>query len=105
MTLVDLLVVGLAVAHAVEVYNHGSIMADIRARDQSSNVQFIVDLSNCMFCLSLWVALVISAYWLLLPVQLCGVPIFRIPVYALAVARLSNLFNDLTYRFNRTPKE
>jgi hypothetical protein len=100
MSFIDVAVLILATTQAIEIFHHGSIMADLRAILQSDGDDFIHSLATCMFCLSFWVAIIVVLWWCLLPWTF-----FRIPIYALAVSRGANLLNDLTHGFSRTPKD
>jgi hypothetical protein len=102
----------MAVWEAVEIWHHSSLFAGVRARIELWDGKigaWLRDLLECPFCLSVWVALFAV---LLMEVSVrtaldgprwafyCS----TIPIYTLAVARLSNLLNDLTHKVNRTPK-
>lgn len=102
MTTFDLMICALAVWHAIEVWHHGSIFADARARLELSS-GFFVDLLLCPFCLSLWVSLILTG-WYLAAQYLPGTLWYQLPVVALAVCRLSNLANDLLHNWSRTPR-
>lgn len=96
LTHIELVLLALATMHIVEVYHHGSIFADLRARLQSSTSGFVRDLAGCMFCLSTWVGAVAIVLWTLEILWL------RLLLCAFAVTRLANLMNDLSHPFNRT---
>jgi len=95
--LIDFVVMVLATMQAVEVWHHGEIFRGRREAIKFCKWDWISYLSQCMFCLSLWVAAVI---FLLHYLPILG----RFLLWSLAIARGANLLNDLTYRFNRTPK-
>jgi hypothetical protein len=103
-----LFISAMAVWEAVEIWHHSSLFSDARARVELWEGK-IGELLMCPFCLSVWVALAVvslvevSAYTSLYGPRwatYCS----SIPIYTLAVARLSNLFNDLTYKSTRTPR-
>lgn len=105
MKAIDLVVLALAVWHAVEVYHHGSIFANLRDWFQTRVWDWLAMLTGCMFCLSFWISLVLTVWWLLAtywPDLMVGL---RSPIYMLAVCRLANLLNDLTHPWCRTPRE
>ena len=95
MSFTDVLVCSLAVWEAIEIWRHGSITADWRDRVSTWDDGWFRSLLRCSFCLSPWVAL------LSISMLLCH---FGVIIYALAIARLANLGNDLTYAWCRTPK-
>lgn len=104
----QLLVAALATWQAVEVYHHSHLFASVRARAELLENK-VGELLACPFCLSVWVGFVavISIQadveeqnlwtWLL-------VVVVKVFGYGLAVARVANLANDITYRWCRTPK-
>jgi len=100
----DLLVLGLATNYMLEAWRHGRIFVVLRARWQARS-GFVADLLNCSFCLSPYAALLCAAVWYLgagfLPYP--WLIAARLPVLALAVARLANLINDVAHRYCRTP--
>lgn len=100
----ELLVLALALWQALEIWHHGEIFAWVRK--MTGYLPFwIAFLCNCMFCLGPWVATAISSAWLLSPWLSSNLAIaVRIGVYALAMTRLAQLMNDLTYQYCRTPK-
>lgn len=103
MNLTELLVVALASWQAVEVFHHGDIFTETRARletELTSNGirRFVSELMLCPFCLCVWVS-VSATCW----IWLAGDSVFSVPLYGLAVARLANLGNDAVYYVSRTP--
>jgi hypothetical protein len=103
MTPLDILICATAVWHAVEVWHHGSIFADWRARLELGS-GFFSSLLLCPFCLSMHTALIVTG-WYLTAQYLTGTVWYRLPVYALAVCRLANLANDMTHWSCRTPRQ
>ena len=100
VTLIDLVVLVLATAQAVEVYRHSSMRPIVRVREYfetSPPDTALHQLGGCMFCLSIWVAFVL--------VLLYPLPFFRILIPALAVARGANLLNDIGHKWCRTPRD
>lgn len=108
MTIVELLISALAVWEIVEVWRHSALFATWRARVDLWEGK-IGDLLRCPFCLSVWVSLPVvlvlgmgdellqdGPRWIL--------PCLRAVLYVLAVARLSNVFNDAMHSVCRTPK-
>ncbi len=80
----------LAVWEIIEIWRHSALFADWRARVELWEGSFGYML-RCSFCLSPWVAF------------FCVVAGFDSLLYALGIARLANLGNDLTHAFCRTP--
>lgn len=108
----ELIIVALATWQAVEIWHHSGLFASQRARVEESD-SFGARLLSCPFCLSVWVA-AITYLWFIIPLpEIAGVFNFlcfliigacRVLVYALAISRLANLGNDLTYNWCRTPR-
>lgn len=102
----DLAILALATWQTIEVWHHGSIMAEPRAWAQTLTGKF-GQLLECMFCLSHWVAFGLLAVYVFTP----GFPalrllfvIARFVIVGLAITRLAQLGNDLSHDWNRTPK-
>lgn len=98
--MLDFLIIVLATWQAVEIWHHSSLFATWRARAECHNWTVLL----CPFCLSVWVALVITAWltvWSILPDEW---HLMRLPFIALSASRVANLCNDVFHRFNRTPK-
>lgn len=96
----ELLLVTLATWSIVEIWHHGSIFESPRSMLFRWSLKKITKLSvvprwigalfSCPFCLSVWVALILSlTYRFTYPI-----------IIAFAACRLANLANDLTQRFN-----
>ena len=101
MGIIDLIVAALATWQALEIWHHSSIMASWRARTELWGGR-LGELTRCMFCMSPWAAaavLILSGWW-----SWPGESLTRLAVWALAVARLANLGNDLGYAICRTPR-
>lgn len=109
----DRMVVAIAMASiatwsAVEIWHHGEIFAGLRKKfkklgDNGSRFRLVGRLFSCPFCLSVWVAVVMTGQlfeWLV-----TGDVIWIVVPSALAVSRLANLMNDYTTNWNLTPKE
>lgn len=92
-----LVVAALAVWEALEIWNHSSLFARLRARVELWD-HLGGDLLRCMFCLTPWVSLVVLTALVWTELHL------RVIAWALAVARLANLGNDLTHYLCRTPR-
>jgi len=100
------LVAALATWQAIEIWRHGSIFHDWRARLEAREEGFFTDLLLCAFCLSPWVGTlsVIAVFSLAF-----GSDNFEwhylaaVPFLGLAAARLANLLNDLGRPYCRTP--
>lgn len=95
MQFIDLIVLSLAVWEVIEIWHHSSLFSNWRAKIELYDNWFC-RLLTCPFCLSVWasvlfVLLFVHSIWIV--------------TYILAVARLANLLNDMTYNFCRTPKE
>lgn len=120
MTLAELVIFALAVWEAVEVWHHSSLTAGWRGRAEVIE-GWRGKVLTCPFCLSVWVALLVllivwagevrlyppSSDWAAALAGLWAVffGLARWLVYALAVARLANVGNDLCHRRCRTPRE
>jgi len=87
----------------VETLRHGSIFRPLRQwananRDHvHGEVALLAQLLSCPFCLSHW------APWVPLLVCLYGPEWLMLPVYVLAITRLTQLGNDLSHSFSRSP--
>lgn len=126
----DFVILVLASAQAIEIWRHGSIMAPLRMRvDLGMPLPLVpVRLANhtyqllkCMFCLSVWVAAIVYMMFHVAqilhiepttpagPFRIAGEigqfvgQLMLVPIMALAISRATNLLNDLTYPFSRTP--
>src|SRR5688572_14648553 len=97
MNMFDLLVVGLAVWQVVEIFHHSELVASDRASLEADN-GLIGQVARCPWCTSVWVALALGLWWYTVPVW------FQWPIFALAVSRLANVLNDVTYQYCRTPR-
>lgn len=106
----SIIIFGLAIWQAVETWHHGSIFATGRARcrlwltSEQPTVRWLGELTNCMFCLSHWVGLVIVSAGLLTGffsglLQL----IVTVLINTLAAVRVAQLGNDLAHAFTRSP--
>lgn len=98
MTLLDLIVAGLATWQIIEIWHHGRIFSTWRACVELWT-GLLGELLLCPFCLAPWTG------WATTLVLLSGakyLPGIDIVVYGLAVARFANLGNDLTYQHCRT---
>lgn len=118
MTLTELIVAALAVWEILEIWHHGQITARGRAWMEAIDHWFVSRLAACMFCLAPWVSgllvvpgLIVSTHVIWSWPWYVGWPLgllsctAKAVIYALAVARLANLGNDLCYDYARTPKE
>lgn len=109
MNLTDLLILGLATWQAVEIWRHSSLFAIPRAYFQARSDLRLGQLLSCPWCLSVWVALVLVAWWMYSepiekhPVVYYAMIGLRAPILALAISRLANAANDLTWKLCRTP--
>lgn len=126
VTVHELFLLMLATNQAVEIWRHSLIMAPLRLRVDIDVPPPLVPerihanarrLLRCPFCLSLWVAGFIFVSWYLgkeliaesqdswrgVAAQFFGWPPI-IMIVALGISRGANLINDLTWKFNRTPK-
>lgn len=95
MSALTLVVATLAVWEALEIWRHSSIMAPWRARAEVLEGRS-GELLRCPFCMAPYVGLM---SWLALQ---CSWTFWV--VWALAIARLANLANDLTHPWCRTPR-
>ena len=95
----------LACWQILEIWRHGSIFDRPRAWLEVHE-GFFVDLLLCMFCLSNWVGpLCVAGVFVVAfgPDNFEWHYLIALPFLGLAVARLANLFNDLSRGFSRTP--
>jgi hypothetical protein len=104
-----LTVSALAVWEIVEIWHHSHLFAGRRAWLEAQDNR-ISDLLLCPFCLSVWVSLIVllivgTSRYLEQHEPRWVIDCIRLPIYMFAVARLANLFNDLTRKHCRTPKE
>lgn len=95
VSLVELVVLALAVWEALEIWHHSSLLANLRDKYENLDGR-MGELFRCMFCMAPWTAL--------LAIVIFRGTFFALVIYALAVARLANLGNDLTHHWCRTPK-
>lgn len=86
----------LAVWEILEIFHHSSIAAGLRSRVEMLP-GLLGELARCMFCLAPWTAAAALLAVLLLPWGIGG-----FLITALAVARLSNVMNDVGYPWCRT---
>lgn len=118
MTAFGLVLAALAAWQAVEVWQHGSIFAtqreEVRAWPSEGVYGFFRELLDCPFCQSVWAGTAAAAVvaadlpsgeawyaWAAFPV----LGLLKLFVYGLAVSRLANLANDVTYKVSRTPNQ
>lgn len=122
----ELIILVLAVNQAIEIWRHSRIMAPLRLRVDIDVPPPLVpeklhenarNILRCPFCLSFWVGGFVFVSWFI-GKSLISEPtdtfqgavahMFGWPpivfILALALSRGANLINDLTWRFNRTPK-
>lgn len=96
----------LATWEIIEIWRHSSLFQNWRARVDIMQLDFVRELLMCPFCLSPWVAGLIL--WTLKLAELMQPGFWQSmitwPIAAFAVARLANLFNDVTHDFCRTPR-
>jgi len=104
----ELVVAVLFTSEVLEVWRHGSIFEDLRARLEAGFFgnpdSFIVRLLSCSFCLSVWVAgfsMLLLASRSYLWTGLGQTAVFL--MYCGAVARLANILHDVVRPFSRTP--
>jgi hypothetical protein len=100
MTIVDLLIVGLAVWGGTEWVMHAAYWQTLRMKLAAHpRTPTIIRLGlDCGYCISHWVAVAFVILW-----WWCSWPGALI-VLVFAAARLANLANDLTKKINRTPE-
>lgn len=97
------LIAALATWQIVEIWRHSQLTAGGRAAIELRS-GMVASWLSCPFCLSPWVALACFA-GLTLTRGLYGIEeVCSLVITSLAIARLANLGNDLTYSWNRTPK-
>lgn len=114
ITFTQFVIVSLACVQALEIWRHGKIFVELRAWLSCEPFgSSITTLLLCTFCLSPWVGFA-AAIWLDADTMLTDADgmltwllasALRIFVLGLAIARLSNLINDLTHGYCRTPRD
>jgi hypothetical protein len=112
VSLVELLIMSLAVWEIIEIWRHSSLMASWRARAELLEGR-LGELLRCGFCLAPWVSWCVCLV-VLLPApdkkedfwdwtSWAAVWSMKLLILGFAVARLANLGNDLTHAVCRTP--
>lgn len=94
----QILICGLATWQIVEILHHGHLFARLRASWEVER-SFRAALLCCPFCLSPWIA------WLLMLLTDLWPSGGYVIAGGFAASRLANVFNDLTYYANRTPRQ
>lgn len=97
--LVLLVVAIMATWQIIEIWRHASLFASWRAEVETWD-GWLGELLTCPFCLSVWVALIVSSITLWYELR----DLTLLPVYAFAVSRGANLANDVFHSVNRTPR-
>ena len=103
MSLFEFIVCVLATWQAILIWRKGSLFADYRAiLELQANLP--AKLLTCSFCLSPWIAFICCLlvmmfrdFWIF--------SILQLPVYALAVARASNISHDLFLKYDQLNKD
>lgn len=126
LDIAEIVILVLATNQAVEIWRHSAIMAPLRLRVDVDVPPPLVpeklhtnarNVLRCPFCLSFWVGGFVFVSWYLgrqlvaeNPQTIRGAfahlfgwtPL--VFIMALGISRGANIINDLTWRFNRTPK-
>lgn len=126
MLIEGLILSGLATWQAIEIWQHGALLAGWRGYAESLRktlqkrmedevvptiqnwpiraAERILEGLLCPFCLSVWVASLFWLLWLLATGSWSA--LLMLPLGALAASRVSNFLNDLSIKqgWNRTPK-
>jgi ABC-type sugar transport system permease subunit len=98
--ILSLILAVLAAWQTVEVIHHGSIFASFRAYMQVINNNFLRKLFSCPFCMSVWAGIFWGAVFL--NADLCVfTKLLGYFGVGLGISRMSNVLNDLTYKFSR----
>jgi len=88
----------------VETWHHGELFARARAWFEARG-GLSAELVGCPFCLSHWTAILVTAVVAGSELSNHGsVDWWLVPLFWLAVVRLSNLANDCTHAVCRTPR-
>ena len=107
MSALGFIVCVLATGQIVETWRHGSLFAARRGKLELSD-KWHARLLSCPFCFSHWVAgcCVLGMLILERPGEDISLPsgMLTILLWTAAVTRASQLVNDLTHRFCRTPR-
>lgn len=90
---------------AVETYHHSQLFEPMRAYMEARG-GFWADATACPYCLSHWTAFLFTTLSLVLACGVHAAPLdwwLAWPAFSLAVTRSSNVLNDLTHPYCRTP--
>lgn len=91
----------------VETYHHSALFGSTRAYMEARG-GFWADATACPYCLSHWTAFLFTTVSMVLACRLQAAPLdwwLAWPAFSLAVTRSSNLLNDLTHPYCRTPRD
>jgi len=96
----------LASSAVVEFFRHSQLVSEWRLYFNTTTY-FTSRLMRCGFCLSHWTAAFVFLFFLspglVFPASRWAL-VLSFPVHILAIVRLSNLINDLTHGFRRSPR-
>lgn len=88
----------------VETIHHGEIFAGMRARFEARG-GLLAELVGCPYCLSHWTAALVTGVSVGSLISNPGsIDWWLVPLFWLAVIRLSNLANDCAHAVCRTPR-
>ncbi len=105
MNWTHLVIAVLASNAIVEFFRHSQLVSEWRLYWNTSP-NFSSRLMRCGYCLSHWTAAFVFLLFMVPRILLgssIGMELWWTPVYILAITRLSNLVNDLTHPFRRSP--
>jgi len=106
MELLPIIIAALATWQIIEIWHHSYLTSPLRQRVELWR-NYLGELLRCPFCLSVWVAggcVAILWPWERANEVPTALAAMRGVLYALAVSRLANLGNDLSYGYCRTPR-
>jgi len=81
-----------------ELYSHESIVSIKKKSIQNPNRTLLTKLLSCPFCMSYWIALLVSIL-----ITYFHHNIILTFLYWMIFVRVANLLNDITYNYSRSP--
>jgi len=97
----DLVIAALATWQIVEIWQHSTLMAPLRARTEMWQNK-LGELLSCPWCLSVWIGMLCGA--LLTTADIVQASrVGSVVIYGFAISRLANLGNDVFKSYCRTP--
>lgn len=107
---IEYVLIILCVSHILEVWRHGEITEELRARIEASPYAgtFFGRLVRCCFCLSVWLTGMVVLLLAIRPffpptIRVYYVPIISFLILTGALTRAANILHDLVRPWSRTP--